>query len=108
MKMRRIDYIVIHCAATKPNMDVGVSEIRGWHRQRGFSDVGYHRVIRRDGTYRPRGGSAISVAEHDQILALISEGSDPREIELAARYHALRSMRDFIASRPESRSHAIA
>jgi len=48
--MRRIDCIVIHCAATKPGMDIGVSEIRGWHRQRGFSDVGYHRVIRRDGS----------------------------------------------------------
>jgi len=48
--MRKINCIVIHCAATKPSMDIGVAEIRGWHRQRGFSDVGYHRVIRRDGT----------------------------------------------------------
>ena len=24
-------YIVIHCAATKPSMDIGAAEIRKWH-----------------------------------------------------------------------------
>lgn len=46
----RTDFIVIHCAATRPSMDVGVKEIRQWHKQRGFFDIGYHYVIRRDGT----------------------------------------------------------
>lgn len=31
-------------------MDIGVREIDQWHRQRGFLKVGYHFVIRRDGT----------------------------------------------------------
>lgn len=31
-------------------MDIGVNEIRKWHTARGFRDVGYHFVIRRDGT----------------------------------------------------------
>tara|TARA_X000000950_G_C13786882_1_gene607646 strand:+ start:677 stop:1093 length:417 start_codon:yes stop_codon:yes gene_type:complete len=49
--MRGIDYIVIHCADTKPSMDIGVKEIRNWHtRINGWSDVGYHFVIRRDGS----------------------------------------------------------
>lgn len=43
-------YIVIHCAATKPSMDIGVKEIDRWHRQKGWKKVGYHYVIRRDGT----------------------------------------------------------
>lgn len=30
-------------------MDIGVDEIRKWHKARGWSDVGYHFVIRRDG-----------------------------------------------------------
>jgi N-acetylmuramoyl-L-alanine amidase len=30
-------------------MDVGVKEIRGWHKNQGWSDIGYHIVIRRDG-----------------------------------------------------------
>ena len=41
--------LVIHCAATRPSQDVGVREIRQWHRARGFSDIGYHYVIRRSG-----------------------------------------------------------
>lgn len=49
--MRVINKIIIHCAATKPSMDIGVDEIRGWHvNERGWSDIGYHYVIRKDGT----------------------------------------------------------
>ncbi|WP_202932364.1 N-acetylmuramoyl-L-alanine amidase [Vreelandella alkaliphila] len=43
-------YLTIHCAATTAAMDIGVAEIREWHLARGFRDVGYHYVIRRDGT----------------------------------------------------------
>ena len=42
--------IIIHCAATKPSMDIGVEEITKWHIQRGFRGCGYHFVIKRDGT----------------------------------------------------------
>lgn len=51
--MRRpenIKYIIVHCAATKPSQDIGVEEIRRWHLERGFKDIGYHYVIRRDGS----------------------------------------------------------
>lgn len=48
--IRKVEYIVIHCAATPPDMDIGAEEIRGWHLQRGWLDIGYHKVIRRDGT----------------------------------------------------------
>ncbi len=45
-----IKYIVVHAADTKPSMDIGVKEIRKWHvSERGFSDIGYHFVIRRNG-----------------------------------------------------------
>lgn len=43
-------YIVVHCSATPPSMDIGRKEIDLWHRQRGFNGIGYHAVIRRDGT----------------------------------------------------------
>jgi N-acetylmuramoyl-L-alanine amidase len=49
-KLKAVDYIVVHCSATKEDQDIGVEEIRRWHRQRGWLDVGYHYVIRRDGT----------------------------------------------------------
>lgn len=44
------DKIIVHCSATPPSMDVGVKEITRWHRERGFLAIGYHWVIRRDGT----------------------------------------------------------
>jgi N-acetylmuramoyl-L-alanine amidase len=47
--MRKINLIVIHCSDTYARMDIGVNEIRQWHLQRGFNDIGYHYVIRRDG-----------------------------------------------------------
>ncbi len=46
-----IQYIVVHAADTKPSMDIGVKEIRKWHvEERKWSDIGYHFVIRRDGS----------------------------------------------------------
>lgn len=49
-KRTRTDYIVVHCAATPPTMNIGRSEIDRWHRQLGWLMIGYHFVIRRDGT----------------------------------------------------------
>lgn len=44
------DFIVVHCAATKPNQDIGAADIDRWHRAQGWACIGYHYVIRRDGT----------------------------------------------------------
>jgi len=48
-----VRYLVVHCAATPADMDIGAKEIDRWHRQRGFFEIGYHAVIRRDGTIEP-------------------------------------------------------
>lgn len=45
-----VKYIAVHCAATKASQDIGVTEIDRWHRAKGWIMVGYHFVIRRDGT----------------------------------------------------------
>lgn len=47
--LKEVQYLAVHCAATPPNMDIGVKEITLWHRARGFSTIGYHYVIRRSG-----------------------------------------------------------
>ena len=48
--MRTINTIIIHCTYTPTNMDVDVDTIRDWHvNERGWSDIGYHFLIRRDG-----------------------------------------------------------
>lgn len=49
--VRPINYFYVHCSDTRPSQDIGAEEIREWHmRDRGWSDIGYHYVIRRDGT----------------------------------------------------------
>ncbi|KGN97703.1 hypothetical protein HQ36_05355 [Porphyromonas gingivicanis] len=48
--MRAIEKIIVHCSATPPEQDIGVAEIRSWHQERGWCDVGYHYVVRRDGS----------------------------------------------------------
>lgn len=48
--MRNIKLLVIHCSATPPSADIGVKTIEKWHRARGFRTIGYHYVIRRDGS----------------------------------------------------------
>ena len=49
--MRVITLLVIHCSAVKPDQLSSVAQIDSWHRDRGFKfGVGYHYVIRRDGT----------------------------------------------------------
>ncbi len=48
---KKTEMIVVHCAATKPSMDIGFKEIRKWHvEDNGWDDVGYHYIIKRDGT----------------------------------------------------------
>lgn len=47
--MRAISEIIIHCTATPEGREVKVAEIRQWHVQRGFSDIGYHYIVHLDG-----------------------------------------------------------
>lgn len=49
MSRSKTDYIVLHCAATPPTMDIGKKEIDRWHRAQGWLKIGYHFVIRRNG-----------------------------------------------------------
>jgi len=45
-----ITEIIVHCTATPYRRDVTVGDITRYHRQRGFETVGYHYVVRLDGT----------------------------------------------------------
>ena len=47
---KRTEEIIIHCAATRPSQDIDAREIDRWHRQRGWLKIGYHFVIKRDGS----------------------------------------------------------
>lgn len=47
---RTINEIIVHCTATPEGRECTVTEIRRWHIQRGFTDIGYHYIIHLDGT----------------------------------------------------------
>lgn len=47
---RKITSIIIHASATTSYQDIGAKEIDQMHKARGFAKIGYHWVIRRDGT----------------------------------------------------------
>lgn len=46
---RPIAEIIWHCTATPEGRDFTVADIRAWHKARGWSDIGYHYVVYRDG-----------------------------------------------------------
>ena len=48
--MRRLTEIIVHCTATPEGKNYTVEDIRHWHKERGFSDIGYHYVIYLDGS----------------------------------------------------------
>lgn len=52
-KRKTTTKIILHCSATKEGMDFNVEDIRRWHKERKFEDVGYHYVIKLDGTIQP-------------------------------------------------------
>lgn len=53
IERKTTNHILIHCADTMATMDIGAKEIRRWHKDKGWSDIGYHFVIRRDGRVEP-------------------------------------------------------
>jgi N-acetylmuramoyl-L-alanine amidase len=50
---REITEIVIHCTATPEGRDVTAADVRAWHKAQGWSDIGYHYLVRLDGMVEP-------------------------------------------------------
>lgn len=43
------EFIVVHCSATRADPNIDVETIRKWHKDKGWSDVGYAFVIKTNG-----------------------------------------------------------
>lgn len=96
-------YLVVHCAATKPTMNIGLREIRQWHRERGWLDIGYHFVIRRDGTVeqgRPQDviGAHVEGHNYESLGICMAGGIDatgkPENNFTPAQFESLRTLLD--------------
>lgn len=65
-----VNYIVVHCSATPADMDIGAKTLDQWHKDKGWSGIGYHRVIRRDGSIeKGRSLDEDSILEPNEIGA---------------------------------------
>lgn len=65
---RRINKIVVHCAATREGQDVSVATIRSWHKNQGWRDIGYHHVVLLSGKVeagRPEAQAGSHVVNHN-------------------------------------------
>ena len=67
--MRTINEIIVHCSATPEGRPTTVGDIRAWHKQRGFKDIGYHYVVYLDGSIhagRPESAIGAHCTGHNQ------------------------------------------
>lgn len=51
--MRPIEKLVVHCSATPAGKPFRAADIDRWHREKGWSGIGYHYVICLDGSIEP-------------------------------------------------------
>ena len=99
--MRTITLLVIHCSAVKPDQTSSAAQIDTWHRRDNHwkFGIGYHYVIRRDGTIEP-GRPEWMVGAHclnhnAYSLGICYEGGldirgDPADTRTPAQKEALR------------------
>ena len=91
------DYIIIHCSDTPKEMDIGADTIRRWHvEENGWSDIGYHWIIKRDGTIEP-GRSQDAVGAHarnynDKSVGVCMVGGKPEANFTSAQWSQLESL----------------
>ena len=48
--MRIITLLIVHCSAVRPGQQSSAKDINDWHREKGWNGIGYHYVVRRDGS----------------------------------------------------------
>lgn len=96
---RKITEIIVHCTATQEGKNFTVSDITRWHKQRGFSTIGYHYVIYLDGTRHLGRNVNISGAHCEKhnshsigvcyVGGLASDGKTPKDTRTQAQKTAL-------------------
>ena len=100
--MRRIDEIIIHCSATPEGRDVSANTIRKWHKAKGWSDIGYHYIIRLNGEVeqgRPveRAGAHCSGRNRNSIGVcyiggVAKDGKTPKDTRTEAQKASLKEL----------------
>ena len=84
MARKSTKYIVIHCSQTRPSQNIGAYEINRWHLERGWLKIGYHKVIKRDGTIEDGReidalGAHVKEYNHNSIGVCLVGGADEND-----------------------------
>ena len=61
--MRQVKKIILHCTATVEGQEFDITDVDRWHKKRGWKSVGYHYLIKQDGTLQV-GRSLDEVGSH--------------------------------------------
>ena len=97
--MRKINEIIVHCAATPEGKNFKAADIDRWHRERKMKCIGYHYVVDLDGTVepgRPESEIGAHCLGHNQysigvcyVGGLSADGRTPEDTRTAAQKEAL-------------------
>lgn len=99
--MRTIDEIIVHCTATKAGRHFDVNDVRRWHLQRNFRDIGYHFLVLLDGTVqqgRPLAEAGAHCTGHNArsigvcYVGGLSASGQPADTRTTAQRLALRNL----------------
>jgi len=101
IKRNKTDTVVIHCADTPADMDIGADKIREWHtKERGWDDIGYHWVIRRDGKLDPgrpiemQGAHAVAVNGSSVGICLVGRGDNFTNQQFMTLHNLINTTKD--------------
>ena len=97
--MRKINEIIVHCAATPEGKNFKAADIDRWHRERKMKCIGYHYVVYLDGTVepgRPESEIGAHCLGHNQysigvcyVGGLAADGKTPKDTRTATQKEAL-------------------
>lgn len=99
--MRQIKSLVVHCSATPEGRDVSAADIAGWHKAKGWETIGYHFVVRLDGSVekgRPVEKAGAHVAGHNAntigicLIGGTDKAGKPKATFTAAQLQSLRAL----------------
>ena len=99
--MRAISLLIIHCSAVGPERTSSAAEINAWHRAQGWQCIGYHYVVRRDGSIEPGRPESVPGAHcrhhNAHSIGICYEGGldirgQPADTRTEAQKTALRSL----------------
>ena len=102
--MRKIKEIIVHCSATAEGKDFDAKDIDLWHKAQGWDCIGYHYVVKLDGTVesgRPiekvgahcKGHNAYSIGVC-YIGGLAADGKTPKDTRTPQQKAALQLLVD--------------